>query len=73
MLTHTLLEGLATEEQAAAELGVNVRTLYRWRGVGKGPPHLRIGRRIYYRRAAVAKWFEEQEHTGPDRKRGRAA
>ena len=28
----TLLSGLVPEEQAAAELGIDIRTLYRWRG-----------------------------------------
>ena len=68
----TLLSGLVPEEQAAVELQHDVRTLHRWRKAGKGPPHVRIGRRIYYRRVAVAKWLEDQERAGPDRHRERA-
>ena len=68
-----LLGGLLTEERTAAELKHNVRTLTRWRKSGKGPPHILLGRRIYYRIAAIEKWLEAQERTGPDRKRsGRA-
>ena len=34
--------------------------LYTWRHQGKGPPSVRAGRRVLYRRGDVEKWLADQ-------------
>jgi hypothetical protein len=54
---------LLTEDETIAEVGVRcTRTLRRWRDLRQGPPHLRIGRKIYYRRGALQQWLLAREH-----------
>jgi hypothetical protein len=48
-------------EGLAAEFGVSPITVVRWRLQRYGPPVTRFGRKILYRRTAVAKWLLEQE------------
>lgn len=52
--------------EAAGRLRSNPRTLERWRTNGTGPNFVRIGRRIFYRRAALESWLEKRtrSHTG---------
>jgi hypothetical protein len=33
----------------------------KWRALGSFVPHFRVGRRVYYRRAAVEQWIAQQE------------
>jgi predicted DNA-binding transcriptional regulator AlpA len=35
-------------------------TLYGWRYHRTGPPSVRLGRRVYYRRRDIEKWIDEQ-------------
>jgi Helix-turn-helix domain len=40
--------------------GLSVHTLSWWRfNGGGGPKHLKLGRRIFYRRVDVEKWLKE--------------
>jgi hypothetical protein len=40
------------------------RTAQRWRGSGKGPPWIRLGRRrVIYRRADVERWLAERTYS----------
>jgi predicted DNA-binding transcriptional regulator AlpA len=50
-----------TENQAAEFLGMSVRTLQAWRVRGGGPPYVKIGRAVRYRRRTLVA-FQEQ-HT----------
>jgi excisionase family DNA binding protein len=50
-----------TAAEAAAYLQIPVETLRRWRGLGIGPRHAKVGRHVRYRRAALDRWLEEQE------------
>lgn len=53
--------GLMTDDQTATYLGLAPRTLANWRSRKKGPrPAMRIGRAVYYRRADVDAWLDEQ-------------
>jgi hypothetical protein len=61
MSTSTLLDGLLTEDETARELGRCRRTLKRWRDLREGPPFIRIGRQIFYRRDAVRAWLLGRE------------
>ena len=44
-------------------------TLRRWEAQRIGPPSVRAGRKVFYRRAAVEEWLEEQEQSAPRRRR----
>ncbi|EIC20818.1 helix-turn-helix domain-containing protein [Thiorhodovibrio frisius] len=58
------LEGEYLEEDsAAAYLGVTRRTLQRWWSERIGPPRTYIGRKPWYRRAALQKWLLDNERT----------
>lgn len=36
------------------------KTLQRWRLSGEGPPYIKLGRSVRYRRADVLAWLESQ-------------
>lgn len=38
-------------------LNISTRTLHRWGRLRKGPPSIKIGRSVYYRRASVERWL----------------
>ncbi len=47
-----------TEPDTAAMLGIGASTLQQLRFRGEGPPYLKIGRAIRYRRSDVERWLE---------------
>ncbi len=47
-------------EQLAEELGVPVRTVYRWRTTGKGPRGGTFGKHVRFRREDVDAWMESR-------------
>jgi hypothetical protein len=49
-------ERLLTEVQAADLLRLSARTLQAWRSQHVGPPFVRAGRAIRYRRSALISW-----------------
>lgn len=55
---------LLTEAEVADLLRVSQRTVRRWRNEGTGPPALRVGRRIRYRRSAVEAWLDRRDQAG---------
>jgi hypothetical protein len=58
-VTHTL--DLIPSAALARLLGIKPDTLVLWRANGKSPPFLRLGGRIYYRRAVVEAWLAEHD------------
>lgn len=66
-----LLSGWISRLDLALELGVTVETLHRWEKLRFGPPCVRAGRKIYYRRDAVQDWLMEQEAPAPRRQGAR--
>ncbi len=56
--TATDLPELVSTAQLAGYLQVPVATLAAWRYRGGGPPGIRVGRHIRYRRADVERWLE---------------
>jgi predicted DNA-binding transcriptional regulator AlpA len=50
-----------TPDEFSCQYKIPVSTLYRWRYMGTGPPAIRIGRHLRYRRGAVRKWVRERE------------
>ena len=63
----SLLSGWISRLDLALELGVTVETLRRWEGLRFGPPCVRAGRKVYYRRDAVQDWLTQQEMPNPRR------
>jgi predicted DNA-binding transcriptional regulator AlpA len=45
---------------AAEILGVKPVTLVGWRNERRGPAYLKIGKRVYYRRADIETWISAQ-------------
>lgn len=51
-------DALLNEEEAAASLRISVRTLQAWRLKAAGPPFVRVGRTIRYRRGDIKAWIK---------------
>ena len=62
----SILEGFLTLDQTAAELGIHVVTLKRWKARRYGPRPVRVGARWYYRRDDWREFFD-----GADKPAGR--
>jgi hypothetical protein len=60
-----------SENELAEELERSSRTLARWRAARIGPPYVVIGRRVFYRRTAVAEWLLKRERGGFEERKGR--
>ena len=60
--------GVLTEEEVALILGKEVSTLQKMRGERGGPPWLKAGRSVLYRRVSLEAWLAAQEErtSGPD-------
>jgi len=56
-----LLDGWLDRAALAAELALSVDTLQRWETRRVGPPCVRVGRKVLYRKAAVRDWLRDQE------------
>lgn len=52
---------LLNTTEAAEVLRIAPITLHRWRNAGKGPVYVEMGRKVYYRRADLDRWIEEQQ------------
>ena len=59
-----LLSDWINREDLAQQHYVTTDTLARWATQGSGPPRIRIGRRVLYRRSSVEKWLSEMEMGG---------
>lgn len=59
--SQALLSGWISRADLAQELEVTEGTLRRWTLERWGPPCIRAGRKIYYRRSTVIEWLEDQE------------
>lgn len=62
--THPTSDEFETTEQVAERLGLAVITLEQWRSKGKGPAHVKMGRRVMYERAAVDQWLATNRRRG---------
>ena len=56
-------DGAAAEEylttpEAAQLCAASVRTMQSWRGAGKGPPFVKLGNLVRYRREDIDAWLE---------------
>jgi len=59
--------GLLTDEELAVTLKVTANTLETWRGQGKGPAWVKLGKQVFYRLTDVRKWIDSStvERTAP--------
>ena len=48
-------------EQVSELLTVSRRTLCRWHRLRRGPPRIKIGRKVFYRRSSVYAWLNSVE------------
>jgi hypothetical protein len=62
-------DALLTEVQAADLLTLSVRTLQAWRARGFGPPYVRAGRAVRYRRRDLLNWTEAHVVVHSDERR----
>ena len=44
----------------ARTIGIPEATLRYWRHIGYGPPSVKLGRRVYYRKDEVLNWIEQK-------------
>jgi hypothetical protein len=58
-----MFAGYLTEKQYAAQRGVSLRTCQRDRQLRQAPPHVIIGKKIYYRADAVREWMLVRERS----------
>jgi hypothetical protein len=49
------------EQDFAAVVDRDLRTIRRWHSSRTGPPRIRVGRKILYRKSAVIRWLEQNE------------
>ena len=68
---------LLTRSDLARFLNVSEKTINRWYAERKGPPRVKVGRKVFYRKEAVLEWIARQEEvpprsdeTGSTRRRG---
>lgn len=54
-------DDIVTEEDFAAEIGKSPVSVRRYRAQGIGPRFVKLGRGIYYRRAAIREWLLANE------------
>lgn len=59
------IQDLISEADYAAQRGVSARTIQRERALRIGPPFIKMGRRIFYRPAAIESWLLAKEQVQP--------
>ncbi len=66
----SIFQGYVTEAEFARQRGVSVRTCQRDRALRQAPPHVIVGRQVFYRVEAIREWLKAQERS-PSRPRSR--
>lgn len=61
----SLMSAYISRGDLASDLGVGTETMSRWASARTGPPFIRIGGRVMYRRQAVADWLVAREQGIP--------
>jgi hypothetical protein len=64
-----LLADWIARDQLAQQLMITTDTLSRWEARREGPPCMRVGRKVFYRRTSVEAWLLSREQGQPVRKR----
>lgn len=50
-----------TSDEVCNLFKISRRTLHRWARLRKGPPSIKVGRAVFFRRASVEQWLLSQE------------
>ena len=66
------LQEVSTTEEAARFLRLQKQTLEAWRLRGTGPPFVKLGRRVVYRREALERFMAERERRSTSDEQDRA-
>lgn len=61
----TAISDLIPESEYAAARGRTLRTIQRERALRIGPPFIKLGRNVFYRREAIEAWLLAQEQVQP--------
>ena len=61
LLRYDIHQNFLTRLELAAVLKKTDRTLTRWDALRIGPPAIRIGRSVYYKRSSVLEWIASNE------------
>jgi predicted DNA-binding transcriptional regulator AlpA len=56
-----LLGDFVEPNTLAGELGISPRTLARWTALRQGPPRVKVGKLVLFRKAAVLDWLQRNE------------
>lgn len=56
---------LIAETDYADQRGVSIRSVQRERAQRVGPPFIKVGRKVYYRPAAIEAWLLSKEQVQP--------
>lgn len=54
-------DDLMSPVELSSTTGIPTKTLANWRAERKGPPFLKLGKRVFYRRVSFARWIEQSE------------
>lgn len=54
---------LLTPDELAEQMAVTRRTVERWHARRIGPPRIKVGKNVFYRRDAVRSWLLASEET----------
>jgi hypothetical protein len=65
----SLLSDWISREHLAEDLMLTPDTLSRWEARREGPPCMRIGRKVFYRRNSVEQWLLNREQSRAPRQR----
>ena len=63
-----MLDDLLKPQELAEILNMKPLTLEVWRSLRKGPPWLKLGRKVFYDRKAVEEWVRQQARNPHKRK-----
>jgi hypothetical protein len=56
-----LIDDLVADEELTADRKVSSRTTKRWRDMPDGLPYIKLGNRIFYKRASLLEWIYSRE------------
>lgn len=56
-----VLDEWISREDLAEQLALTTDTLARWATQHIGPPRIKVGRRVFYRKSSVEKWLKGRE------------
>ena len=72
MSEQNILSGYLSQDELAAQLGIAVSTLEKWRCEGLGPAYTRASRKPLYSIAGVQQWLRDREQKPPRERRRRS-